>query len=96
MSQDIRQLAELHAKSIASGDFEAALQDFSAELAPKVPSMVPMLPENLSAAEVLSIEPAGDDYVIRIRYDGSASSATVESVWRQDGDRPKIVDAKFL
>jgi len=96
MSQDIRQLAEVHAKSIATGDFDAALQDFSAELAPKVPSMVPMLPENLSAAEVLSIESNGDDHVIRIRYDGSESSATVESVWRQDGDRPRIVDAKFV
>lgn len=96
MSQDINQLAEVHAKAIAAGDFETALQDFSAELAPKVPSMVPLLPEGLNAAEVLSIEPQGDDHVIRIRYDGSTTSATVESLWREDGGRPRIVDAKFL
>jgi hypothetical protein len=96
MSQDISQLAEVHAKAIAAGDFETALQDFTAELAAKVPSMVPLLPEGLNAAEVLSIEPQGDDHVIRIRYDGSTTSATVESLWREEGGRPKIVDAKFL
>ena len=96
MNHDISQLAEAHAKAIASGDFDTALQDFSADLAPQVPSMVPLLPEGLNAAEVLSIEPRGSDYLMRIRYDGSAASATVETVWREDGGRPKIVDAKFL
>ena len=69
MSQDINQLAEVHAKAIAAGDFETALQDFSAELAPKVPSMVPLLPEGLNAAEVLSIEPQGDGLSRRGRRD---------------------------
>jgi hypothetical protein len=96
MSYDISQFAEAHAKAIASGELDTALQDFSAEFAPKVPSMVPLLPEGLNAAEVLSIEMRGSDHVIRTRYDGSTASATVEAVWREDGGRPKIVDAKFL
>ena len=97
MSQTIQDLAEVHAQAIAAGDFTKALEDFSPELAPKVPSMVPMLPANLHAAEVVKIEPQGDDYVIHIRYDGDEKSATVESLWRnEDGVRPKIVDARFI
>lgn len=58
--------------------------------------MAPLLPENLVGAEVLSVQRQGEDHVILIRYDGASASATVESVWRDDRGRPKIVDAKFV
>jgi hypothetical protein len=96
MSQDIHELAAVHAKSIVAGHFDKALLDFGAELAPKVPSMVPLLPKDLKDAEVVSITPRGSDHVVHIRYDGAEASATVESIWREEGGRPKIVEARFL
>ncbi|TMM17455.1 MAG: hypothetical protein E6F96_08600 [Actinobacteria bacterium] len=83
-----------HADAVARGDIEAVTADFSQALRPQVPQIAQVLPQPVTAADVLSVEVGDAESVALIRYSGEGGDVTVRSRWQQEGGRPVIVAAE--
>jgi hypothetical protein len=83
-----------HADAVVRGDMDAILADFSEELRPGAPQIVnDVLPQPVTAAEVLNIDVGETEAVAMIRYSGDGE-LTVRSRWQEQGGRPVIVHAE--
>jgi hypothetical protein len=83
-----------HADAVVRGDMEAILADFSEELRPGAPQIInEVLPQPVTAAEVLNVDVGDSDAVAMIRYSGDGE-LTVRSRWQEQGGRPVIVHAE--
>lgn len=60
-----------HADAVVRGDMDAILADFSEEMRPGAPQIVnDVLPQPVTAAEVLNIDVGDSEAVAMIRYSG--------------------------
>jgi hypothetical protein len=91
----VKQAAEHHAKSMASGDMAAAAEDLTEEARAAIGPLVRQLPRPIKEAEVVSTNSASDGFVVQIVYRGDDKSTTIESVWKEVDGRPRIVEAKI-
>ena len=66
----------------------------SKDLRPQVPQIAQVLPQPVTAAEVLSVEVADAEGVALIRYSGDTGEVTIRSRWREEDGRPVIVAAE--
>jgi hypothetical protein len=83
-----------HADAVIRGDMDAIVADFSEELRPGVPHIVQeVLPQPVTAAEVLSVDLGESEAVAMIRYSGNGE-VTVRSRWQEQAGRPVIVHAE--
>jgi hypothetical protein len=72
-----------HADAVARGDMDAIVADFSEELRPGVPQIVQdVLPQPVTAAEVLSVDVGDSETVAMIRYSGDTGEVTIRSTGR--------------
>ncbi|MEA2498924.1 MAG: hypothetical protein QOH26_1329 [Actinomycetota bacterium] len=94
--QAVRQHAEGHGQAVVAGDLRTASQDLAETGREAAGTVMPQLPRPVTGAEVLSIEVAGDEHVVLIRYSGEDKQATVESRWADQDGRPMIVDMKVV
>ena len=85
---------EKHAVAVEHGDMDAVVADFSKDLRPQVPQIAQVLPQPVTAAEVLSVEVADAEGVALIRYSGDTGEVTIRSRWREEDGRPVIVAAE--
>jgi hypothetical protein len=84
-----------HADAIVRGDMDAVVADFAEELRPRVPQIAQdLLPQPVTAAEVLSIDVGDSESVAMIRYSGGTGEATIRSRWQEQAGRPVIVHAE--
>jgi hypothetical protein len=86
-----RQHIQAHADAVVSGDFDHVIADFTESLRPQVPEIAKALPQPVESAEVLSVEPGGDEAVAHIRYSGAGKDVTIRSHWREEDGVPRIV-----
>lgn len=92
-----REYAEAHAQAIESGELERAGGDVADEFRPHLREIMSHMPRPVTQAEVLSVEPAGDDeYFSRIRYSGEDESVIFQARWASSGPRPQIVDIQIV
>jgi hypothetical protein len=83
-----------HADAVVRGDMDAIVADFSEELRPSVPQIVQdVLPQPVTAAEVLSTDVGESEAMAMIRYSGTGE-VTIRSRWQEQAGRPVIVHAE--
>jgi hypothetical protein len=84
-----------HADAIARGDMDAIVADFAEDLRPQVPQIAQdLLPQPVTAAEVLSVDVGDSETVAMIRYSGGTGEVTIRSRWQEQAGRPVIVNAE--
>ena len=84
-----------HADAVVRGDMDAIVADFSEEMRPSVPQNVQeVLPQPLTAAEVLNVDIRDSEAVAMIRYSGDPGEITIRSRWQEQVGRPVIVHAE--
>jgi hypothetical protein len=89
---NLRDHVQKHADAIVSGDKDGLTEDFTAEMRPQLPQLAGSLPQPVTAAEVLSVEPGDPSSFAQIRYTGEGGeTTTIRSEWQDEGDRPRIV-----
>ncbi|MDQ3662294.1 MAG: hypothetical protein M3454_14810 [Actinomycetota bacterium] len=88
----VREHAERHGRAVVTGEVAVALADLSEKVKPKASSVMKRLPSPLSAAEVVSVEPATEGYAALIRYAGDDAQVVVRSTWAEVDGRPLIVE----
>jgi hypothetical protein len=90
-----RDHVDQHAETVVGGDMDAILADFSEDLQPSVPEIVQeVLPQPVTAAEVLNIDVGDSEAVALIRYSGDTGEVTIRSRWQEQAGRPVIVHAE--
>ena len=83
-----------HADAVVRKDMDAIEADFSEELRPSASQIVDeVLPQPVTAAEVLSVDVGDSEAVAMIRYSGDGE-LTVRSRWQEEAGRPVIVHAE--
>jgi hypothetical protein len=92
----VREHAEAHGRALARGDLAGAASDLSEGARAKAPGIMKLLPRPVTSAEVTSVEPSADAFVVRTRYTGDDGASTVESTWAEIGGRPLIVDLEVV
>ena len=80
-----------HADAVVRGDMDTVIGDFTEELRPQVPQLAQVLPQPVSSAEVLSVEPGEEECVAQIRYVGDSGEVTIRTRWCEVDGTPKIV-----
>jgi hypothetical protein len=86
---------KLHADAVVRADMGAIVADFSEDLRPRVPQIAKdLLPQPVTAAEVLSVDVGDSETVAMIRYSGGTGEATIRSRWQEQTGRPVIVHAE--
>jgi hypothetical protein len=83
-----------HADAVVRGDMDAITADFCEDLRPQVPQIAQVLPQPVTAAEVLNVEVGAAESVGMIRYSGDTGEVTIRSRWQDEGGRPVIVQAE--
>jgi hypothetical protein len=90
----IRDHINEHADAVVRGDMDAIVADFAEDLRPGVPQIVEdVLPQPVTAAEVLSIDVGDSETVAMMRYSGDGE-VTIRSRWQEEAGRPVIVHAE--
>ncbi len=85
---------ESHAEAVVHGDMDAIVADFSEELRPRLPELAQALPQPTTSSDIQSVEIGEDEAESTITYSGESSSVTIRATWREEGDRPVIVQAE--
>jgi hypothetical protein len=92
----VREHAEAHGRAIAAGDFAGAASDLDEAARAKAPAVMKLLPRPVTAADVTSVEPAADSFVVLTRYTGDGGAAVVKATWIEVDGRPRIVDIEVV
>jgi uncharacterized protein YodC (DUF2158 family) len=92
----VREHAQAHGDAVVAGDLRRAGSDLDGEALAQAGGVMKQLPETITAAELVSVELAGDTAIVRTRYSGDESEGTVECRWEDREGRPKIVDMKVV
>jgi hypothetical protein len=91
----IREHINKHPDAVVRGDMDAIVADFSEDLRPGVPQIVQdVLPQPVTAAEVLDLDVGDSEAVAMIRYSGETGEVTIRSRWQEQDGRPVIVHAE--
>ena len=94
MDEDaVRRHADAHAAAAVRGDLAAMAADVGDEPKAELSQLAQLLPQPVQQADVLSVTPEGDQAVVRIHFAGPGRQATIETRWRDEDGRPKIVAA---
>jgi hypothetical protein len=92
--QQTRDHINQHADAVVRGDMGAVVADFTASMHPHIPQIAQVLPQPVTAAEVLSVDVGDTESVAMICYSGDAGDVTIRSRWQDEGGRPVIVHAE--
>ena len=92
----VRKYAEAHGEAIVKGDQQHLMSDIAPEALAALGPVAAAMPNPVKTASVESVDAAGEEAVVRIRYSGDDKSTTVQSRWIQKGDRPIIVAAEVV
>jgi hypothetical protein len=93
----VREHAEAHAAANVAGDMARAATDLTPEARANVGAVARRLPRPITSGKVTTVEQAAPGrYVVKIDYEGSDSSAVVESVWVEEGGRPMIAETRIV
>lgn len=87
----VRESAQSHGDAVVAGDFATAGATLTAGAAAVAPAVMKALPRTLTKAEIDSVEPQGDGFVVLIRYSNDQDSAVVASTWAAVDGAAKIV-----
>ncbi|CAN5531537.1 hypothetical protein BH24ACT26_BH24ACT26_09460 [soil metagenome] len=93
----VREHAQAHGEAVATGDLRRASADLADDAKAEAGAVMGRLPKPVRGAELVDVEASGgDDCVARIRYTGDGDDVTVETRWREQDGRPKIVALTVL
>ena len=97
----VREHADIHAQAVKSGDMKTAGSYLTKDSAAQAGEVMPHLPKNVVAAQVLSVEPQEERFVVHIHYAGTDEAGadkegTVESFWLEKDGRPRLVEMAIL
>lgn len=92
----VRDEAEMHGRATVEGDLKTAGSSLDKEAYGPAGEVMEKLPKPLEDSEVGSVEIAGDEAVVQIRYSGGGDEVVVESRWAERDGRPKIVGLRVL
>lgn len=93
----VREHAEAHGQAVETGDLQQAASDVADEFKPHLREVMSQMPRQVSSAELVSVDPAGDDeYFATIRYLGDDKGTTLKSRWAEREGRPMIVDIQLV
>jgi hypothetical protein len=90
--QLLRKHAEAHANAVVANDFDALLQDFTAEMHANLGGLAQAMPQPVESATVTSVDATANPAVVHIAYAGAGKEVTIRSEWSGD-DRPRITGA---
>ena len=93
---DARQYGEAHAAALLARDFKHLGDDIDPSARDAVGALAKELPNPIVSARVDVRAVSEDHAVLRIEYVGDNESTTLESTWRQSGDRYRIFQAKLV
>ena len=94
--QAVRTHAEEHGQAVKDGDLRKAGSDLTPEAQAQAPEVMSNFPKTVESAEVASLEVAGEEATVQIRYAGEGKEVTVETKWGERDGRPKILDMKVV
>lgn len=86
----VRQAARDHAEGVVAGDLRRAGAYLTREAQEGAGAVMKVIPNPATEAEVTSVSPSGDEFLVTIRYAGPQGEAVVASRWIDAGG-PKIV-----
>jgi hypothetical protein len=92
----VRAHAEAHGRAMAVGDVRTAGEDLEGGARDQAAEVMKAVPRAIEGATVTSVKREGDGFVVRTRYFGDGSEATVEARWQERGDRPRIVALRVV
>jgi hypothetical protein len=81
-----QQAIQEHADAVVAGDFDRVVADFTEGLRPQVPELAKVLPQPVESAQVLSVQPEGDDAIAQIQYSGAGKDVTIQTRWTEEAD----------
>ncbi|MGH2693661.1 MAG: hypothetical protein ACRDJJ_02480 [Actinomycetota bacterium] len=93
----VRRAAEDHGQALVQGDLKRAGSHWYAwndEVKQMAGSIMPQMPNPVSAAEVVGVRQDGDQFVAITLYSGQDKLTTVESRWEEQEGRAVMVAAK--
>jgi hypothetical protein len=91
----VKERAQAHGEATVAGDLKRAGSDLDRSAYAAAGEVMKQMPADLSSSEVTQVRADGDEWIVGIRYEGSAS-VTVESRWAERDGRPAIVDLKIV
>jgi hypothetical protein len=92
----IRKYAEAHGENIVKGDMQAGMADIDPSVMASLAGLASEMPNPATSAEVKSIDAGGEEAIVQITYSGADKTATVQSRWKDNGQRPVIVAAEIV
>jgi hypothetical protein len=92
----VRQHAEAHGQAIVDNDMQKAGGDLSGDVLKYATDIMKQLPRPVTAAEVVTVQDAGDVCLADIRYSGDEKTVDVRSRWQEIDGRPRIVELEVL
>jgi uracil-DNA glycosylase len=93
----VREHAEAHGQAVEAGDLKRAGSDVADEFQPHLREVMSRMPRPVTAADLMSVDPAGDDeYFSTIRYSGGDKATTLKARWAERENRPMIVDIQVV
>lgn len=91
----VRRHAQEHGQAMVAGDLRRAASDLTESGRAGAGAVMAALPKKIDAAEVVALEPSGQTYIARIRYQGEGRAVEVESVWQEHDGRPMITELRL-
>ena len=92
----VREHAQAHGQAMVDGDLRKAGSDLTPEVQAKAGDVMKDFPRKVETADVVSVEGAGEEFVVQARYSGEGKEVTVESRWAERDGTPKIVAMRVL
>jgi hypothetical protein len=93
MDEDVvRSHVQAHGEAMVAGDLRRAGADLTESGRAGAGTVMAALPKAIESAELVSLEPAGDCYLARIRYRGEGRQVEVRSRWEERDGRPMITE----
>ena len=92
----LREDADTHGQATVAGDLKTAGSYLAKEAYGPAGEVMEKMPKPLEGAEVGSVETAGDEALVQIRYSGGGDEIVIESRWADRDGSPKIVGLRVL
>lgn len=92
----VRQRAQEHGEATVAGDLKRAGGDLDKSAYAAAGEVMKQMPEDLSACDVTSVNPEGNEWIATISYSGSSATTTVQSRWAEREGSAKIIDLKVV
>lgn len=92
--ETVREHARHHVRTLRAGDLPSAFADLTNEAKSQVEPYVLNFPSPVEKAEIVSIVPLREGYVVVLELSGGGRELRLETTWSELNGRPRIVEVR--